>query len=382
MKRLGLASCLLCMLMAAIPALAEAPLTPGFTTLGIWEPEQRLRLDVALWYPTRRPVSEVKYDDWVFQAARGARAVEGRHPLILLSHDSAGSRFSLHRLAAALARSGFVVAAPTHAGDNLDDMRLIFTPEQLFNRAEQLRGLLNALLRLPETEPLIDSNRVGVLGVGPGGAAALLLGGARLDRNGWEGYCQRTIAEDSYCSAWARPLMTRFAARPGLGTSLRDARIRAVAAVAPGFGMFFTREGLASMRTPVLLLRADLDATNLAPNHAEGIRGRLPAPPVYDVLRETDAASLMSPCAPTLTPNLPEMCAAATAERRERTQTQLASLTARFFVAELGKPGLPPAPAETSPGELHPLPDPAAHKPPPSPPPAKPRPQQRRAPRS
>lgn len=32
-------------------------------------------------------------------AARGRPPVEGKHPLILLSHDSAGSRFSLHELA-------------------------------------------------------------------------------------------------------------------------------------------------------------------------------------------------------------------------------------------------------------------------------------------
>ena len=45
--------------------------------------------------------------------------MEGKHPLILLSHDSAGSRFSLHELASELARNGFVVLAFTHPGDNV-----------------------------------------------------------------------------------------------------------------------------------------------------------------------------------------------------------------------------------------------------------------------
>ena len=41
-------------------------------------------------------------------------------------------------------------------------------------RAVQLIQTLNVILRDPETAPLIDSDRIGVLGVGPGGTAAIL----------------------------------------------------------------------------------------------------------------------------------------------------------------------------------------------------------------
>lgn len=114
-------------------------------------------------------------------AARGRPPVEGKHPLILLSHDSAGSRFSLHELASELARNGFVVLAFTHPGDNVDDMGALFMPVQVTDRAKQLTQALDIALADPETAPLIDPDRIGVLGVGPGGTAAMLIAGARLD---------------------------------------------------------------------------------------------------------------------------------------------------------------------------------------------------------
>ena len=162
-----------------------APLQPGFKTLGIWDPAKNVRLDFAVWYPSRSAPFQVNYGDWNFSAARGRPPVEGKHPLILLSHDSAGSRFSLHELASELARNGFVVLAFTHPGDNVDDMGALFMPVQVTDRAKQLTQALDIALADPETAPLIDPDRIGVLGVGPGGTAAMLIAGARLDATGW-----------------------------------------------------------------------------------------------------------------------------------------------------------------------------------------------------
>ena len=158
---------LLTFLTLVCPAYA-APLQPGFKTLGIWEPAQNIRLDFAVWYPSRSTPFQVNYGDWSFSAARGRAPVEGKHPLILLSHDSAGSRFSLHELASQLARNGFVVMAFTHPGDNVDEMGTLFMPAQVAGRAKQLTQALDIALANPETGPLIDPDPIGVLGVGPG----------------------------------------------------------------------------------------------------------------------------------------------------------------------------------------------------------------------
>ena len=365
MLRIVLAVCLL--FVCPLTALAEPSLTPGFRTLGVWD--EGRRMDVALWYPAMRAPTETRYNDWTLRVARGAKALEGRHPLIVLSHDSASSRFALHPLAAALARSGFVVAAVTHRGDNTDDMNALFTPAQITGRVVELRDLVSELLASSETAPLIDEQRIGVLGVGPGGSAALLMGGARLDKHGWPSYCGRTTPGDPYCTPWTGALMEQFAATPRLGVPWRDPRIKAVAAVAPAYGMFFTKAGLSGVTTPVLVLQADLDSLNIAPHHANAIATNLPKPPVFKVLRETDTASLLAQCSANLQKTLPELCGGATPARRERTFNQLADHSVRFFLTELG----PLRMAATAPEP--PLPE--LNAPPPPPPPKAPEPAKR-----
>lgn len=333
-------------------AQAMPALHPGFQSLGIWEAASGLRLDVALWYPCRRAPSSIRYDDWSFSAARGARPVEGRHPLILLSHDSAGSRFSLNLLASHLASKGFVVAAPTHTGDNVDDMSRVFSLEHIAGRTAELHALLTELIRSPQTEGLIDPQRIGVLGVGPGATAALLLTGGRLDPSGWKDYCARAGNSDPYCTPWPASRMEKMAADPALSVNRQDRRIRAAAVVAPAYGMLFSRRSLSGLRLPLLLLRADLDAVNKAPHHADAIRAALPQEPDFAVLNNTDSASLMAPCSPTLVQTLPEMCTGVPPEQRENSQKQLGDRAAAFFLKTLGMPHLPPLPEEPVPNEM------------------------------
>lgn len=330
-------------------ASAEPSHTAGFQTVGIWEPERGLRLDAALWYPARRAVSDLTYEDWSFRAARGAAPAAGRHPLILLSHDTAGSRFTLHYLAESLARSGFVVAAPTHSGDSMDDMRHLFSTSQLVVRARELSALLDVLLA-GEHAAMIDPSRVGVVGVGPGASAALLVAGARLDGSGWASYCRRAGAADPYCSSWVLPRMEVMAEESYEASyTLADPRFKAAVLAAPAYGMFFSRRALANVRTPILLMRADLDQINRAPHHALAIQDALPSPPDFTVLEHTDKPSLMAPCSPALTRMLPDLCVPAPTANRDSARTQFSERTQRFLLKHLGQQSEVPQPEVTAP---------------------------------
>ena len=107
---------LLC-LFITVPALADNGYNPGFRTLGFWQQESGIRVDVNVWYPSVRAPRSLSYAPWTIRGARNGKPVPGRFPLILLSHPSSGTRFSFHDTAAALAARGFVVAArpPTPA---------------------------------------------------------------------------------------------------------------------------------------------------------------------------------------------------------------------------------------------------------------------------
>ena len=180
---------LLC-LFITVPALADNGYSPGFRTLGFWQQESGIRVDVNVWYPSVRAPRSLSYAPWTIRGARNGKPVPGRFPLILLSHPSSGTRFSFHDTAAALAARGFVVAAPTHPRDCMENMDHLFLWEQLKDRALELSATMDLLLADKDIGPSIDPKRIGVLGYGSGATAALLLGGALPDCSGWMDYCR------------------------------------------------------------------------------------------------------------------------------------------------------------------------------------------------
>ncbi|OXS29108.1 MAG: hypothetical protein BCS36_01410 [Desulfovibrio sp. MES5] len=333
----------------------------GFRTLGQWDPESGLRLDVNLWYPSVRPARDIQYGPWEISAARGGKPVDGRFPLILLSHDTAGSRFSYHDTAAWLAASGFVVAAPTHPGDNTDNMDLLLTWQQLSNRVRELSSLIPLLLNDPEAEPTIDPDRIGVLGFGAGGTAALLLGGALPDCEGWRTYCVQAGKQDMYCNTWARNRMDGLCQSLPLTKSLADTRVKAVAAVAPGFGMLFNRDSFRWFYPPLLLMAASNDRLNNTAMHARRIYELAGKKSRWLVLDKADAGALMAPCPPALENELPELCRSVRDEDRKSIHKNMFAALTEFFLHYLGSSvNLPhiPAPPDLSP-PLPPKPEPA-----------------------
>ena len=86
---------LLFFLLSAVPAGSAAAADSyqvGFRTLGQWSADTNLRLDVNIWYPSLRPPRELNYAPWTIAAARNGKPVEGRFPLLRLSHASPGTR--------------------------------------------------------------------------------------------------------------------------------------------------------------------------------------------------------------------------------------------------------------------------------------------------
>lgn len=180
----------------------SSPVHPAYRSLVNWIPAEQIRLDVAVWYPTRAESGKISTGGQEFYAARNARPIPGLYPLIILSHDSAGTRFSFHHLAERLVELGYIVASPQHEGDNADDMSLLFSDAQLKQRSRQLRNTLDLVLGDPHIGPLVDTNRIALLGFGNGGSAGLLNAGASLTPDGWKDYCpelEKQGKSDPYC---------------------------------------------------------------------------------------------------------------------------------------------------------------------------------------
>ncbi len=310
---------------------ARPSYSSGLRTLGIWLPEKSLRLDINIWYPATRKASQLSYTPWTLQAARNSPFVEGKFPLLLLSHATPGNRFSYHETAARLAARGFIVVAPTHAGDNIDDMSYVFSLEQLTKRVEHLKATLDIVLSREELISSINREEIGVIGFSAGGTAALLLGGASLTGENWEAYCSQAGQEDVYCTPWAKKRLSQMAAALPLKEVLKDERIRAVAAIAPGYGMFFTASSCGAFTSELLLVRADADDVDRAPFHADNLRTVFSEKSHFASLPYANDGGMMSACPPALQEEMPEVCYSVNAEQREVIQKKLNALLFDFF---------------------------------------------------
>jgi predicted dienelactone hydrolase len=118
---------------------------------------------------------------------------------------------------------------------------------------------------------------------------------------------------------------------------LTDARVKAVVAAAPAYGMLLTQESLTDVRIPTLILRAENDRINRAPLHADAIRSAMPHAPDYAVVTGADSAALMSPCPPPVLRDLPELCSKVTVEKRAHIHHQLNTFLHRFLLERLGR---------------------------------------------
>jgi len=267
------------LLAAALSAQAQA-FQSGFRTLKL--PYYGGYMDVALWYPSAAPEADASFGPYRMQVAMGAPAAQGTFPLVVISHGTGGSSLGHYRFALALAHAGFIVAAPTHPGDNYRDRSMVADARFPYERPRQLSRVLDELLADPEWKDRIDRNRIGAIGHSAGGYAVAALIGGVPDWNRLRVHCE-TVKNDPAC-AFADP---KLGVTPG-GTSLvlpasvlasgnvADPRIRAAMLLAPlGFG--FVPGSFKDSRATVAMIGAEFDEALARQYHYEYLRQQLPS---------------------------------------------------------------------------------------------------------
>ncbi|MCR4666667.1 MAG: dienelactone hydrolase family protein [Desulfovibrio sp.] len=318
-------------------SLADEPYKVGFRTIGFSVPESGFRLDVNVWYPSIRPPRELQYSPWTILASRNGKAVEGQFPLLILSHPSPGTRFSYHDTCAALAQNGYVVCAPTHPKDCMDNMQQLFTWEQLSSRAEDVKKIIELIPKEQELGPIIDLKRIGLIGFGAGGTMAMLLGGAMPDCVSWPDYCPKAGKNDIYCNPWSREKINNICIEFPLRKSLRNPDVKAIVAISPGFGMLFSAFSFTDFRTPLLIISAEKDTLNNRDFHADVFSGFLRERCKTAVITGADQGSLMAPCPESLANELSDLCRSVSLRERKRIHKRLWQELLAFFGKELAK---------------------------------------------
>jgi predicted dienelactone hydrolase len=190
--------------------------TPDFTAL--------------LHYPCELPSRPTRYGPFELDVSEAAPLAPGRFPLVLISHGSGGSPLAYRTLSLLLARSGFIVALPRHAGNTLGDNDLADTTEMLRRRPHQLVALLDALFADAGLHPALADGPVTAIGHSMGGYTVL-------------------------CVAGGHP-WTRFRERVDV---IHDSRIGALVLLAPACGFFLAPGALQAVASPMLVLTAEHD---------------------------------------------------------------------------------------------------------------------------
>ena len=236
------------------------------------------KIDVAVWYPTATIAREQSLGPFTMSVAldapfsSSASSESSARPLIMLSHGTGGVNMTHHELAAALARSGYIVAALTHPGDNFRDRSMVASPKYLSERPRQVSRVIDALLADATWQPRIDAARIGFLGHSAGGLTGLALAGATPSIAAAVRHCAENYESDLwFCSVSGSKEKTienvkRIEYMPLIPNSL-DARIRAAALIAP-VGAFFTETELKKITIPVRVVVAGQDAVLTPRFHA------------------------------------------------------------------------------------------------------------------
>lgn len=338
-------------LFMTVPASGAQIWQSGFRTIGSWLLSQNLRVDLNIWYPSLRQPQELNFSPWRLQGALNAKPVSGSFPLIVISHPTPGNRYSYAGLCSWLASKGYIVVAPTHSRDCLDNMNDLFTWQQLENRTKEISHAIDVVTTDPNFSSIIDSGRIGLIGFGAGASAALLLGGALPNCAQWSSYCTTAGASDPYCTLLAKDKIEQTCANFPLQKSMANPRIKAIVAVAPGFGFFFNADSFKYFYPPLLLVTTKLDLFNNPILHSEALARILGEKAYYLTLPQADTAALMDECSSALAEELPELCASVSSQTRQEIRSTLENSLFSFFNHYLlqNLPDIPPPPDFTSP---------------------------------
>jgi predicted dienelactone hydrolase len=310
--------------LALLLACFAAPLAQagvGFQHLQIPDPEGP-PIEVGVWYPTNAPATSTRSELGPVPLAFDAPLAGDRLPLVVMSHGTGASFASHADTAVALAQAGFVAAALTHTGDNWRDTNRAV---RITDRPRQLKLLIDYMLADWRDHDRVGPTRVGAFGFSAGGFTVLAAAGGQPDLSRVRAHCAE------HPGAFECGLVARSGSPPPeKGPVVHDLRIAAVVAAAPALGYTF-EGGLAGVRQPVQLWRAETDQILPHPFYAEAVRRALPIAPEYHVVPNAGHYDFLAPCTPQIAQRVPEICQSAPGFDRTAFHTDFNREVVGFF---------------------------------------------------
>jgi predicted dienelactone hydrolase len=232
-------------------------------------------IEVAIWYPTNEEETLVKRGPTTMMVSVAGTPIQKKHPLVVISHGTGGMNMNHHEIAAATARTGFMVVALTHPGDNYKDRSSVGKLSYFTERPRQVSRTLDAILADASWASFIDTNRIGFIGHSAGGFTGLALLGATPSIANTLKHCANNFDEDLwFCNVSgskekAMENAKNIAYLPTIQSS-KDTRFKAAVLITP-VGAFYDKTSLSAIDTPTLVYVAEKDNVLIPKFHARAV---------------------------------------------------------------------------------------------------------------
>lgn len=283
--------------------------------------------EVGVWYPATGTSVRQRLGLHEQDVVPGAGVPQGQHPLIVMSHGTGGDFAGHVDTAVALARAGFIVAALTHPGDNWRDNS---QATRIDSRPAALSATISYITQTWSGRASVDADRIGAFGFSAGGFTVLAAAGGKPDMTRVVDHC-RQHPSFFVCTLPKSQHQTRSSAWP----SMTDPRLKAIVVAAPAVGFTFDRAGLAAVRIPVQLWRADEDKILPTPFYADAVRAALPRKPEFHAVPGAGHFDFLAPCAGAA--SMPLLCQSAPGFDRAAFHQRFNREVVRFFLRALAK---------------------------------------------
>jgi predicted dienelactone hydrolase len=266
-------------------------------------------IEVGVWYPADAPPRATAVGLLTQDVAPGAPLRGIGLPLVVISHGNGGNFASHAATALALAEAGFVVAAPTHTGDNHRDQ------SRATDAAGRTCGLVAVIDHMASrwSPGAIDATRIGAFGFSTGGFTVLTAAGGVPDLSRIGPHC---AANPGLYDCRLRAAAGRDAPAAEAGPVVppafaQDGRLRALVIAAPALGFTFAPAGLVAVTMPVQLWQAEDDVILPPRLYAEPVRAALPRTPEFHSVARAGHFDFMAPCSAALLAAAPAICVSA-----------------------------------------------------------------------
>lgn len=299
MRRLFLSSVLISLI---TPAVA----TVGFQQFAVPD-AAGLPISVFVWYPSNDAATTQQLGGFDQTVSVNGHVLGRALPMILISHGTGGGAGSHYDTALALAQAGFVVAAPTHTGDNYLDQSYVGNRKDLTDRPRQVKVVLDYMLTIWPGHDRLDPSRIGMFGFSLGAFTTLVESGGAPDSNRMIELCsQRPGAPE--CDFVRQRKGDQLEKATTASTWVHDVRVRAAVVAAPAVSYLFGPGSLRAVNIPIQLWRASNDAQVPDEWNTAIIRRELPRDPEEHVVPSAGHFVFLPPCTDALAKQVPQIC--------------------------------------------------------------------------